>query len=238
MSRRRQRRKSQPRRRRHPFLGWLERGLWLTGALALLWVFGARLDAFAYQLWQGHRLEELRRSPRPAGASPVGASPAELPGDEGAGGPAAPLREQRAPGEPEGRLVIPRLDVDVVVAHGAGESTLHRAVGHIPGTALPGSGGNVGLAGHRDHYFRPLEKIREGDEILFDAPERTFRYRVEWIGLVDPSDVWILNPTSGPALTLVTCYPFRYVGSAPRRFIVRARQVEPVPVSTAALRSR
>lgn len=233
MSRRRRKSRHRKRRRSAGFLGWLERGLWLTGALALLWVFGVRLDAFAFQLWQGQRLEQLRSSLRPGEAPP-----AELPGEEDAESPAAPARDHLAPGEPEGRLTIPRLEVDVVVAHGTGEATLRRAVGHIPGTGLPGSGGNVGLAGHRDHYFRPLEAVQEGDEILFDTLDGSFRYRVEWIGQVEPSDVWVLNPTSDPSLTLVTCYPFRYVGSAPRRFIVRARQVEPLPTRTAGLRSR
>jgi sortase A len=95
-------------------------------------------------------------------------------------------------------------------------------VGHIPGTALPGDSGNVGLAAHRDTFFRRLRDIRPDDEIVLTTPDGTFRYTVEGTKVVEPGDVWVLDPTEEPALTLVTCYPFTYVGSAPQRFIVRA----------------
>jgi sortase A len=95
-------------------------------------------------------------------------------------------------------------------------------VGHIPGTALPGEDGNIVLAAHRDTFFRPLRNIQKGDEIALTTWNGAFRYRVESIQVVGPDDVGVLQPTSLPTLTLVTCYPFYFVGSAPKRFIVRA----------------
>ena len=105
---------------------------------------------------------------------------------------------------------------------GSDARTLQLAVGHIPGTALPGEAGNVGLAGHRDTFFRRLQNIRPDDEIRLTTPDGFFTYRVRRTVIVQPRDVWVLDPTDEPTLTLVTCYPFSYVGSAPQRFIVRA----------------
>jgi sortase A len=113
---------------------------------------------------------------------------------------------------------------------GTGRTALRRGVGHIPGTALPGEAGNVGLAGHRDTLFRPLKDLKIHDEIRFSTPRGDFRYEVESLRIVDPSDVGVLAASGGNVLTMVTCYPFFYVGSAPKRFIVRARQVlSPTP---------
>jgi sortase A len=137
--------------------------------------------------------------------------------------PAPPTRPRPAPGTALGRLEIPRLRVSAIVRAGSDSRTLRLAVGHIGGTALPGEPGNVGLAAHRDTFFRRLGDIRADDVIRVVTPEGTYVYRVEGTRVVDPHDTWVLDPTGDPALTLVTCYPFRYVGSAPRRFIVRAR---------------
>ncbi len=109
-----------------------------------------------------------------------------------------------------------------MIAEGVDHGTLKRAVGHIPGTALPGEDGNIVLAAHRDTYFRPLRNIQKGDEIALTTWSGAYRYRVESIQIVGPDDVRVLRPTSLPTLTLVTCYPFYFVGSAPKRFIVRA----------------
>jgi len=106
---------------------------------------------------------------------------------------------------------------------------LRLAVGYIPGTALPGEGGNVGLAGHRDTFFRKLRDINPDDEIRVTTQEGVFRYYVQRTSIVQPTDVWVLDGTSYPALTLVTCYPFNYIGSAPQRFIVRAALATPKP---------
>ena len=122
-----------------------------------------------------------------------------------------------------GRLEIPRLHVSVIVMDGDDDATLARAVGHLPGTALPWEAGNVVMAGHRDTFFRPLKDLREGDEIRVTTSHGTFDYRVIRMEIVEPDDVSVLAPTPVRSLTLVTCYPFVYVGSAPQRFIVHAR---------------
>jgi sortase A len=125
-------------------------------------------------------------------------------------------------------LRIARLKIEVAVLEGTDEWTLNRAVGLIEDTARPGSGGNVGLAGHRDGFFRALKDIREGDAIELALPRGTEQYLVVRTWLVMPEDVSVLDPTGEPSITLVTCYPFYYVGSAPQRFIVRAvRQKSP-----------
>ena len=121
-----------------------------------------------------------------------------------------------------GRLEIPRLGVSVMVVEGVEDSDLKRAAGHIPGTALPGEPGNVGIAAHRDTFFRPLRSIHRNDTITVSTLQGAYRYRVVSAKVVAPEDVQVLYPTGRDVLTLVTCFPFDYVGSAPRRFIVRA----------------
>jgi|SRR5579872_97115 len=123
------------------------------------------------------------------------------------------------------RIEIPRLTISAMIGEGIDPRTLRWAVGHIPGTALPGEPGNVGLAAHRDLYFRNLRFIRQGDVILVSTPAGESEYSVEWTRIVEPIDIGVLKPTSDQVLTLVTCYPFSYVGSAPQRFIVRARRI-------------
>jgi len=121
------------------------------------------------------------------------------------------------------QLDIPKAGLSVMVMDGTDDATLRVAVGHIPGTRLPGPAGNVGLAGHRDSFFRGLSKLRIGDEITLTTREDTLHYTVESMRIVSPDDVSVLQDTSYPALTLVTCYPFYYVGPAPQRWIVAAR---------------
>ena len=132
-----------------------------------------------------------------------------------------------AAGTPLGRIEIPRLGVSAIVRAGSDARTLRLAVGHIGGTALPGEPGNVGLAAHRDTFFRRLGEIREDDQVRLVTRDGTFIYQVAGTQVVEPNEVWVLDPTAEPALTLVTCYPFRFVGAAPRRFIVRAHLTEP-----------
>lgn len=124
-----------------------------------------------------------------------------------------------------GRLSLPSLNISAMVQEGVDEDVLHRAVGHIPATALPGQVGNMGLAGHRDTFFRGLRNVKARDQIRFTTADREFYYEVESVAVVDPDDIEVLASSQDKALTLVTCYPFYYVGSAPKRFIVRARQV-------------
>jgi sortase A len=124
-----------------------------------------------------------------------------------------------------GRISIPRLRLSAIVLEGTSTTTLRRAVGHIAGTALPGGRGNVGIAGHRDTYFRPLRNIRQDDVITLITPLGEYRYRVVSARVVSPTDVEVLDSSDDEVLTLVTCYPFYFVGSAPDRFIVRAERV-------------
>ena len=123
---------------------------------------------------------------------------------------------------PIGRLQIPAIDLSVIVLEGTDGWTLNRAVGHIEGTALPWEPGNSGLAGHRDGFFRGLEKISKNDRIVLTTLKGTYHYRVDGIEIVNPADIGVLDASPHPTLTLVTCYPFHFVGSAPKRFIVRA----------------
>lgn len=123
-----------------------------------------------------------------------------------------------------GRLVIPKADVEVMVLDGTGDATLDRGVGLIEGTARPGEGGNVGIAGHRDSFFRGLRHLSSGDEIELATLSGLTRYRVSEILVVEPEYVQVLDPTPDSSLTLVTCYPFYHIGSAPQRYIVRAEE--------------
>ena len=119
-------------------------------------------------------------------------------------------------------LRIPRINLEVAVLHGTTELALNRGVGHIAGTPLPGEGGNIGIAGHRDGYFRGLKDVVVGDLIEMETLTASQDYTITELLLVDPPDVWVLEPTENPSITLVTCYPFYYAGSAPQRYIVRA----------------
>ena len=123
-----------------------------------------------------------------------------------------------------GEIQIPRLGLTAMVVQGESPAILQRAVGHLADTALPGESGNVVLAGHRDTFFRPLKHIRAGDAITLKTRAGDFEYFVESTAVVRPGNVDVLQPTGGRTLTLVTCFPFTFVGSAPDRFIVRARE--------------
>jgi sortase A len=183
-------------------------GLLLAG-YGLYEGFGGRI----YQAWHGRELDRELDS-----------LPAVVP----TGG--ARRKIMFAQGSAIGRLEIPRLGLSVVVLEGGDHGTLRLGVGRLPNSSLPGEAGNVVLAGHRDTFFRSLREIRPGDEISLRTPQGTFPYTVEWMRVVNPADTSVLMPTAAPALTLVTCYPFYYVGSAPQRFIVRA-----LPAGTARL---
>jgi sortase A len=205
-------------RRRRLALVVLERVL-LVVALATLGYVAATLGgATLYQKYESRQLDEILRSGPPA---------------ETASGTVVP-RPRRI----IGRIEIPRLGVSTIIKEGDDARTLDLAVGHIRGTALPGGRGNIGLAGHRDTFFRRLQHIESGDVIRLVAPEGTFTYLVERTRIVSPKDVSVLDATAEPTLTLVTCYPFSYVGAAPERFIVRARltpeSLSPVRVQPAS----
>ena len=112
-----------------------------------------------------------------------------------------------------------------MIVEGTDERTLRRAVGHIPGTSLPGQQGNVAIAGHRDTFFRALRNVRQDDEITLTTLDGTYRYLVDSTQVVAPEDTQVLDDSGGTILTLVTCYPFYFVGPAPKRFIVRAHKI-------------
>jgi sortase A len=196
-----------PRRR---VLRWLERLLLVIGIACLGYYGYVSAESALYQAYEMRELDAILASgPPPAPTAPAGSSIV------------TPRTVPKA-GAAVGRLEIPRLGISAVVRAGSDARTLRLAVGHIPGTALPGEQGNVGLAAHRDTFFRRLGEIHEDDEVRLVTADGTFTYRVQGTQVVNPSDVWVLDPTGTPALTLVTCFPFTYVGSAPRRFIVRA----------------
>jgi LPXTG-site transpeptidase (sortase) family protein len=125
-----------------------------------------------------------------------------------------------------GRLQIPRLDMSIMLLEGIDGATLRRGIGHIPGTAMPGEGGNTGIAGHRDTFFRGLSGIRRNDQITIQTLHSEYHYVVDSIMVVNPEYVNVLRDPGRPVLTLVTCYPFQLVGPAPKRFVVQASLTE------------
>jgi LPXTG-site transpeptidase (sortase) family protein len=129
-----------------------------------------------------------------------------------------------------GTIDIPRLKISAVIEEGDDDSTLSVAVGHIPGTALPADRGNVALAAHRDTFFAGLGRLQPGDRIKLTTLTGTYTYSVESTRIVDPSATDVLAPSSRPILTLITCFPFHYVGSAPHRFVATARMMDPASV--------
>jgi len=199
-------------RRRRRALRWLERLLLVIAVVSLGYYTYVSAEAMLYQSYENRELDAILKS-APA--------PQAVPATERAG-TAARRRQPPPPGTVLGRIEIPRLRVSSIVRAGSDARTLDLAVGYIPGTALPGEPGNMGLAGHRDTFFRRLRDIRPNDEIRIVTADGVYRYRVERTNVVNPDDVWVLDPTGRTSLTLVTCYPFTYIGSAPQRFIVRA----------------
>jgi sortase A len=196
-------------------LKWAQRVL-LAVAVSLLSYCGFVLvDAWIFQKRESRNLERRLHDERAA--------------RDGTPQTASPTSPKDAPPAATdgliGRIEIPRLDLSAVVVEGIDKITLQRAVGHIPGTALPGQPGNVGIAGHRDTFFRPLRNIHRNDIITLTTLRGEYRYRVVSTRVVSPYDVAVLDPVGGEILTLVTCHPFYFVGSAPNRFIVRAERV-------------
>lgn len=195
---------------------WTQRAL-LAGAVSLLgYCAFVLLDSWTFQKQQNRELDRLRDAPAASVTTETPRSgPSLAPEDPPTIGPDGLI----------GRIEITRLDLSAVVVEGIDKRTLRRAVGHIPGTALPGQAGNVGIAGHRDTFFRPLQDIQVDDIIILTTHWGKYRYRVLSSRVVSPEEVTVLDPTSNQVLTLVTCHPFYFVGPAPDRFIVRAERV-------------
>ena len=136
-----------------------------------------------------------------------------------------PRREAPETGKPIGVLEIPRLGLSSVVIEGDEAAALLLGVGHLSDTPLPWTNGNSVFAAHRDTFFRPLERIRRDDVIRFSTADAEIEFLVRSTKIVLPTDVEVMAPTSSSTLTLITCYPFTYIGPAPKRFIVTAERV-------------
>ena len=204
-----------PRRTSHStrtnrFLRWSRDAFLVAGVLALGYTGFVLLDTKLYQAYQARRFQQQLSSVRPAITS-VGSVP-NL--------PVAPI-----PGGALGRIEITRIGLAAMILEGTDERTLRRAVGHIPGTPLPGQQGNVAIAGHRDTFFRALRNIRNDDEITLTTLDGSYRYLVDSTQVVAPENTQVLDDSGDTIITLVTCYPFYFVGPAPKRFIVRAHMV-------------
>jgi sortase A len=198
----------------------LERALWAVSAAAGLYLGFVTVDRTLFAQQAARRLEAATLEMQAAPASEL----------------AAPVRER---GPFLARLEIRSIGLEALVVDGVDETTLRRAVGRMPKSARPGEPGNVVLAGHRDTDFRGLEKVKRGDRIAIHTAEGAFDYEVESIRVVDPSRIEHLAPTDQPSLTLVTCFPFRYIGAAPQRYLVRARELaRPAPQSVSGASAR
>ncbi len=185
-------------------LRWSRRLFFIVGILALGYVGFTLLDASLHQVSAKRSLEnqiQLEKKPHEIQLKPA-----------------------IKPGDVLGRLDIPRLGLSVAVLQGTASRMLRLGTGHIEGTPLPGEAGNSAIAGHRDTFFRGLKDIRRNDEIQFQTATGLFRYEVDWVKVVAPDDLSVLAPSTESALTLVTCYPFYFVGPAPNRFVVRAHK--------------
>lgn len=187
------------------WLRWSRHLLFAGGIVALGYVGFTLLEAELYQASAKASLETQIRMAKPPDRSTV--------------------QEPVKGGDVLGRMDIPRLGISVAVLQGTSSRTLRLGAGHIEGTALPGKPGNSGIAGHRDTFFRELKDIRDHDEIQIQTATGLLRYQVDWVRVVGPEDTAVLEPTAlESTLTLVTCYPFYFVGPAPKRFVVHARQ--------------
>lgn len=180
--------------------------LTLVGVICLVW-FGA--DIYARSSFQRDQARVLDRA---------------LEGEHHAARPARAIERRGL----IGRLEIPRLGLSTVVIEGDDGAALKMGVGHLPDTPLPWQPGNSALAGHRDSFFRPLRRIRRGDEIRFLSPEGRFVYRVREVVVTTPYDLDALASNGGADLTLLTCYPFFHFGAAPDRFVVHAERVDAI----------
>ena len=212
--------------RTNAFLRWSQRLFFLIGILALGYVGFVLVDAKLYQAYQNWRFQQDLEGLKPPVSSgeylPLPGLPPTLAKADRAN--AESLRMAGREGSPLGRIEIGAIGLEVMILEGTGDDTLRRAVGHIPGTSLPGQEGNVAIAGHRDTFFRPLRNIQKDDEITLTTLNGSYRYRVDSIRVVEPEDIEVLDDSDDAVLTLVTCYPFYFVGAAPQRFIVRAHR--------------
>jgi sortase A len=196
--------------RTHYLLRWCRNTLLTAGVLILGYCGYVLLDARLYQASETRNFQEQIKDSTPIPASDGSVREASFHPDAG---------------KPLGEIELTRVGVTAMILEGTDDRTLRRAVGHVPGTPLPGQPGNVAIAGHRDTFFRALRNVRQNDEITLMTLQGSYRYRVDSISVVGPEATQVLDNTGGDFLTLVTCFPFYYVGPAPRRFIVRAQRI-------------
>ena len=192
-------------------LDWIERSLVVLGTALLAWSGLTMLEQSYVQ-----RL--------PISAAPVVA--ARLPGENPAERIAAASASAVEPGTWLARLEASSVALAATVLEGTDDATLRRGAGHIEGTPLPGAAGNVGIAGHRDTIFRPVRDLKLGDRLVMTTADRVLEYRISETKIVNLADVYVLDPTGRPMLTLVTCFPFNFIGNAPQRFIVHAELIQ------------
>lgn len=203
-----------PPTRSRTLLRWTERLLFVTGILLLGYVGFTLLEARLYQVSAKRSLENQIQ---------VQKEQVQKERDENHTEPVINKAATKA-GDVLGRMDIPRLGMSVAVLQGTSSRVLRLGIGHIAGTPFPGEAGNIGIAGHRDTFFRGLKDIRKNDEIQLQAASGLSRYEVDWAKVVANDDQSVLAPSTESALTLVTCYPFYFVGPAPKRFVVRAHR--------------
>jgi sortase A len=218
------------------FIRWSRYLLFALGVVLLSYVGFVLLDARLFQAAQSRQFQRLLNISKPLIGSDEQLEPRVPPSDvASADGERADSRDPVHQGESSlGRIEIGTLGLDAMVLEGTDSRTLRRAVGHIPGTPLPGQPGNVVITGHRDTFFRPLHKIRKDDEITLTTLNGSYRYVVDSIEVVEPDDTEALGASDDSVLTLVTCYPFYFVGPAPRRFVVRAHLITGLTSTPAA----
>src|SRR3972149_1106047 len=207
--------------RPNTFLCWSQRLFFLIGILALGYVGFVLVDAKLYQAYYTWRFHQDLDGLKPSVGSGDHLPPVPAEADRAK---VESLGMADREGAPLGRIEISAIGLEVMILEGTEDETLRRAVGHIPGTSLPGQNGNVAIAGHRDTFFRPLRNIQKDDEITLTTLNGSYRYRVDSTKIVEPEEIGVLYDSGGAILTLVTCYPFNFVGSAPQRFIVRAHR--------------
>lgn len=213
--------------RTETILRWSRRLLILAGCVALGYVGYSLLDAGRFQEAQSRQFQqELNRGEPVSGEDGPVASLPSPPTQGSADRPTADPSSTVGPADSSlARIEINSIGLTAMVQEGTDARTLRRGVGHIPGTALPGQQGNVALTAHRDTFFRPLSRIRTGDEITLTTLSGSYLYRVDGTSVVEPEDMEVLADSDDARLTLVTCYPFYLVGPAPKRFIVRAHLI-------------
>jgi sortase A len=201
-----------------PILRYVRWTFLAVGVVTLGTVAYSLLDAKVFQVYENWRLNNAAAVSLPSSSRSMPLPVSLTKQDQ-------TRRSTVTAGEMLGRIEIPRIGVNAIVVEGTSAHDLRRAAGHVAGTALPGEEGNVAIAAHRDTFFRELRRIQPQDDITLTTLNGVFHYRVDFAKVVGVDDVDVLRDSNEELLTLVTCYPFYYVGPAPERFVVRAHKL-------------